>query len=108
MITIEQQFAEKLHSYTLYRPQINTRTKDLIDLLFLLDHKNRILDNFLHALQRVFRDGNTHPLPKILPQPTMSWQKPFDRMAAEWGISQSLKNGFIKISEFYNTMQKMS
>ena len=39
MISIEEQFAEKIHSYTLPRDKINTRTKDLIDAVLLLNQK---------------------------------------------------------------------
>ena len=91
MISIEQQFAEKLHSYTFPREQINTRTKDLIDLILLLKPKNRAPEAFQYALQRVFRARNTHLLPAVLPEPPVSWQKPFAIMAAECGISQSLE-----------------
>jgi len=105
MISIEQQFAEKLHSYTLPREQINTRTKDLIDLILLLNHKNRTTEAFQYALQRVFKARNTHLLPTVLPEPPVIWQKPFAKMAAECGISQSLKDGFTKVSEFYDALQ---
>lgn len=108
MISIEQQFAEKLHSYTLPRAQINTRTKDLIDLILLLKSNNRAFEAFQHSLHRVFRARNTHLLPEILPEPPVSWHKPFAEMAVECGISQSLKDGFTKVSEFYNVLQGIS
>lgn len=108
MISIEQQFAEKLHTYTLPRTQINTRAKDLIDLILLLSSNDRSLASFHHSLQRVFRARKTHPLPVILPQPPVSWEKPFAEMATECGISPSLREGFTKISEFYNALQEMA
>ncbi len=113
MISIEQQFAEKLHSYTLPRPQINTRTKDLIDLILLdlillLKSNNQVLEAFQSSLHRVFRARNTHLLPEILPEPPVSWQKPFEKMAIECGISPSLKDGFTKVSEFYNALASKS
>ena len=63
---------------------------------------------FQHALHRVFRARNTHPLPAVLPEPPVSWQKPFAEMAAECGISKSLKDGFTKVSEFYKALQRVS
>ena len=108
VISIEQQFAEKLHSYTLPREQINTRSKDLIDLILLLKPENRPLEAFQHALQRVFRARNTHLLPAVLPEPPLSWQKPFAVMAAECGISQSLNDGFMQVSAFYLALRKHS
>ncbi len=56
-------------------------------------------------LRKVFRARNTHLLPEVLPEPPVSWQKPFAEMAAECGISQSLQKGFTKVSEFYNVLQ---
>lgn len=108
MISIEQQFAEKLHSYTLPREQPNTRTKDLIDLILLLKPPNRSPEAFQNAIQMVFRARNTHLLPAVLQQPPESWQKPFAKMAAECGISQSLQDGFTKVSAFYNALQGIS
>lgn len=99
MISREQQFAEKLHSYTLPREQINTRTKDLIDLILPLKSSDRTLEAFQHSLQRVFRARNTHLLPEVLPEPPVSWHKPFAAMAVECGISQSLKEGFTNVSD---------
>jgi hypothetical protein len=58
MISVEQQFAEKLHSYTLPREQINTRTKDLIDLILLLNQENRSPESFQNSLRRVFKPRN--------------------------------------------------
>ncbi len=107
MISVEQQFAEKLHSYTLPREGINTRAKDLIDLILLLK-PNRAPEAFQHSIQRVFRARNTHLLPEVLPAPPEIWLKPFATMAAECGISQSLMEGFEKVSEFYNSLQEMS
>lgn len=106
IISVEQQFAEKLHSYTLPRGQINTRAKDLIDLILLLQPTKSALETFKNALQRVFRARNTHLLPAVLPEPPMSWQKPFGAMAAECGISQSMEDGFTKVSSFYNALQE--
>jgi predicted nucleotidyltransferase component of viral defense system len=41
IISAEQQFAEKLHAYTLPRGErVNTRTKDLIDMVLLIQREN--------------------------------------------------------------------
>lgn len=104
MISVEQQFAEKLHSYTLPRTQINTRSKDLIDLILLLKHKNRLPEAFQLALKRVFKARNTHSLPAILPDPPAVWEGPFSRMAVECGIVESMHDCFTKVSDFYHQM----
>src|SRR5580704_5546106 len=57
MIAREQQFAEKIHAYTLPRNAANSRVKDLVDLALLIGagglDKQRILD----ALRLTFDDG---------------------------------------------------
>jgi hypothetical protein len=70
--------------------------------------KNPVPEAFQHALQKVFRTRKTHLLPEVLPEPPDSWQQPFAKMAAECGISQSLKDGFEKVSDFYNALQEMN
>ncbi|MDP1836102.1 MAG: nucleotidyl transferase AbiEii/AbiGii toxin family protein [Chlamydiales bacterium] len=107
MISVEQQFAEKLHSYTLPREQINTRTKDLIDLILLLNLRDQTPEVFLNALQRIFRARNTHLLPATIPKPPESWSKPFAAMATECGISSNLAEGFTKVSDFFDRIQSV-
>lgn len=66
----------------------------------------RLLRNSRVILQ-VDKQNHTHLLPAVLPKPPLSWQKPFAVMAAECGISQSLKDGFTNVSEFYNALQRI-
>lgn len=105
VISIQQQFAEKIHTYTLPREQINTRSKDLIDLVLLLEIKNRPPEAFQHSLHRVFKARNTHPVPEMLPEPPSSWQKPFAKMAADCSISLNLKECFSKVATFYGALR---
>ena len=66
MIAREQQFAEKIHAYTLPRNAANSRVKDLVDLALLIGSggldKQRILD----ALRLTFERRGTHDLPAEL------------------------------------------
>jgi len=62
VISREQQFAEKVHAYSLPRgDRVNTRTKDLIDMLLLIQHGK--LDNPRLAAQykRHSRKGRRTP-----------------------------------------------
>ncbi len=106
IISQAQQFAEKVHAYPFPRNQINTRTKDLIDLILLLKIKNQETRTFQNALSRVFRARNTHLLPLILPKPPTSWVKPFTTMAVDCGIDESLDDSFKKVSAFYDELQR--
>jgi hypothetical protein len=77
MIAREQQFAEKIHAYTLPRNAANSRVKDLVDLALLIGSggldKQRILD----ALRLTFERRGTHDLPAGLVPPPADWQIPF-------------------------------
>lgn len=106
MISTSQQFAEKAHSYTLPRPQRNTRTKDLVDLILLLKRTKHTPEAFKNALEHVFRCRDTHPLPETLPKPPMGWENDFARMATECGLRLSLDEGFNTVAAFYNSLQK--
>jgi hypothetical protein len=103
MISIEQQFAEKLHAYTLLRGQrINTRPKDLIDMVLLLNIKTPKPDDMLRAVQKVFKKRDTHPLPQRLAPPPVIWNGQFIEMATECGLSQNMQEHFEKISKFFD------
>lgn len=103
MISIEQQFAEKLHTYTLLRGQrVNSRPKDLIDMVLLLNMKIPKSDEMLRALQKVFKKRDTHPLPQRLEPPPAVWNTQFIEMAVECGLPQDMQGSFEKISVFFN------
>lgn len=71
-ITKEQQFAEKLHAYTLPRVGVtNTRVRDLLDMYLLIKmglDTNRVKD----ALHSIFKRRNSHELPSVLIPPPES------------------------------------
>lgn len=101
-ISQEQQFAEKLHAYTLPRKdRLNTRVKDLVDMLLLIREgfmKEALLKENLH---RVFQRRNTHSLPSVLPLPPNDWEPKFDLLAKECGMDESLDQAITTVREFY-------
>lgn len=103
MISIEQQFAEKLHAYTLPRGvRVNSRTKDLVDMVLLLNMKKLKLEECRHVIQYVFKTRNTHPLPEQLVEPPVEWQLQFADMATECGLSPDMGEAFKEVAHFYN------
>ncbi len=67
VIRAEQQFAEKLHAYTLPRGErVNTRTKDLIDMVFLIRGEKLDKGKTATAVRVTFAKRSTHDLPKDL------------------------------------------
>lgn len=98
IISIEQQFAEKLHAYTLPRPdRLNTRVKDLIDMVLLTRIRPLDLPAFKSALDQVFRVRKTHNLPQKLEPPPNQWHSPYDELAKECSLSLSLGDAFAEV-----------
>ena len=81
---LSQQFAEKVHAYTLPRQDhANTRVKDLVDLVLLLYMEVLDLEQVSEALRATFKTRSTHPLPARLPKPPPAWSEPFAALASE-------------------------
>jgi hypothetical protein len=100
MIAREQQFAEKIHAYTLPRNAANSRVKDLVDMALLIGagglDKRRILD----ALRLTFERRGTHDLPAGLIPPPADWQIPFNALAEECGLPADVAGVFAGVQEF--------
>ncbi len=100
MIAREQQFAEKIHAYTLPRNTANSRVKDLVDLALLIGSggldKQRILD----ALRLTFERRETHDLPADLLPPPADWQIPFQALAEECGLPTDIATVFAGVQQF--------
>jgi hypothetical protein len=83
-----QQFAEKIHAYTFpWSGRLNTRTKDLVDLVLLIERGSLEIDAIRTALTATFRKRNSHALPTELPPPPDHWEVDFPAMANEAGLS---------------------
>ena len=87
-ISKPQQFAEKLHAYTFpWAGRQNTRTKDLVDLVLLIERGVPDVAGIRSALQATFATRGTHPLPTSLDPPPRVWAVDFPPMAIEAGLS---------------------
>ncbi len=100
MIAREQQFAEKIHAYTLPRNAANSSVKDLVDMALPIGagglEKRRILD----ALRLTFERRGTHDLPVSLVPPPADWQVPFHALAEECGLPTDVATVFAGVQEF--------
>jgi hypothetical protein len=100
MIPKAQQFAEKIHAYTLPRTTPNSRVKDLVDLALLIGDQNLDRQMVLRALQLTFERRGTHLLPSALDIPPQEWQKPFEALAAECGLPTGCDAAFEAVRAF--------
>lgn len=105
MIAREQQFAEKVHAYTLPRTAANSRVKDMVDLALLIKsgglEKRRILD----ALHLTFERRGAHDLPVALVTPPMDWQIPFRALAEECGLPTDVAAVFATVQQFLDEVK---
>lgn len=101
MISREQQFAEKIHAYTLPRSSPNSRVKDLVDLALLTGDNRLDQARVFNALHLTFERRNTHPLPASLNQPPEEWQKPFQALAKECGLRTDIAAVFDQVHTFF-------
>ena len=101
MIPREQQFAEKLHAYTLPRHgAANTRVRDLVDMVLLVKSGTLRNDKVAEAIRVTFDRRKTHALPDTLPVPPAEWQKPYQALARECGLSGEVKDAFHILQTF--------
>ena len=81
---------EKVHSNTFsWSVRVNTPTKDLVDLVLLIERSLPVEAAIRSALRATFAARATHPLPASLDPPPASWAVDFPAMAAEAGLSKA-------------------
>lgn len=102
----EQQFAEKLHAYTLPRGErVNTRVKDLVDLILLIDLGLPDQERMRQALHATFERRRTHTLPATLEPPPRSWRLPYSALAEECHlVLTEMGAAFTLVSTYYQTI----
>lgn len=106
-ISREQQFAEKLHAYTLPRERPNTRVKDLVDLILLIESELLDPKKVVHALQATFKRRGTHPLPPALTPPSEDWRGPLEKLALECGLPVALETAFGGVRDYFHGLSKI-
>jgi len=102
----EQQFAEKIHAYTLPRgDRGNTRVKDLVDLVLLIQLGLPNAAQVKVALTATFERRQTHPIPIALALPPEAWQAQYADLAAECDLAQKhVRDGFTFVATFWETL----
>jgi hypothetical protein len=104
MIPREVQFAEKLHAYTMPRSVPNSRVRDLIDMVLLINEGKLQHEKAAAALKAVFARRKTHVPAEALEPPPHNWESVFAGMAKECGLEIDLKAGFEILSRFYSRL----
>lgn len=106
VISAEQQFAEKLHAYTLPRGErTNTRTKDLVDMVLLIREGKIDRKKAGTAVRATFARRATHAIPKELDAPPAEWEPVFEELARECNLKMKLREEFEKVREFTDALE---
>ena len=100
------QFAEKAHAYSFpWSNRLNTRSKDLVDLVLLIERGIPNPTQIRRALEVTFGTRKTHPLPESLPPPPAFWAIDFPEMARETGISTTdYLEAFAVVDSFWTSL----
>jgi hypothetical protein len=104
MIAREQQFAEKIHAYTVPRSTPNSRVRDLVDLHLLIASGSLDASLCTDALRQTFERRNTHELPKELVPPPADWDRPFLVLAEECRIDIGYREAFDTLLRFWTAL----
>ena len=100
-ISPEQQFAEKLHSYTLPRQKLNSRVKDLVDMVLLINNGTLDNDRVRLAIEKTFGMRNTHPIPSELDEPPDFWTERFTVLAESCRMETDMMNAFSVVVRYW-------
>jgi hypothetical protein len=84
---------------------VNTRTKDLIDMVLLIRGEKLDQDKTADAVRATFLKRATHELPKELDPPPAEWEPVFDALAKECDLTITLREGFELVREFKKTLE---
>jgi Nucleotidyl transferase AbiEii toxin, Type IV TA system len=100
---VVQHLAEKLHAYTLPRNQLNTRVKDLIDLVTMAAVEVVEGGALLASVRATFEARASHVLPTRLPDPPVEWVASYARLAGDSPVATitDLENGFALALAFW-------
>ena len=82
VISIEQQFTEKLHSYTQPRENANSRVKDLIDMVLLIKQTNMSEEKIQKIARITFSKRDDQVFPPVFENAPESWRKRYPDLAA--------------------------
>ena len=100
-ISREEHFAQKLHAYTLPRAdRANTRVKDLVDLVLLIDSGGMNMERLKRDITDTFSRRKTHAVPVVMESPPGFWKPVFERLAAECGMDGDMTAQFEKVACF--------
>jgi hypothetical protein len=104
-LSIEQHWAEKFHAYTRPREATNSRVRDLVDLVLILEEQQPSLDGVRKAVAVTFARRHSHAIPEEIPPPPAAWATPFAELAAECGLDYTPAAAYQRVRDFWRVRQ---
>jgi len=103
-----QQFAEKIHAYSHpWGDRVNTRSRDLVDLVLLIERGRLDTRDVQRALAATFGRRHGRNVPNDLAPPPSSWAAEFPTMAAEAGLTaRDLAAAFKTLRAFWQVIDR--
>ena len=101
-----QHFAEKVHALTRPRAEsINSRVKDLADMLLLMNLGLPDPPEVRHAVKEIFIGRKSHDIPKRIEQPPATWISSFAAMAGELQLTETTPDRAItRLNDYWATL----
>ena len=98
-----QHFAEKLHALTRdHGDRLNTRVRDLVDLMLLIELELVRAPDVLPVVRHVFESRGTHPVPGDLPDPPAGWARDYAEEAAATSLrTHTLDEAMSQLRSFW-------
>lgn len=80
---VAQHIAEKIHALTLPRDQENSRSRDLVDLVWFAERFTSTSDAIIDAATATFARRADHPWPPVIEAAPEAWDRTYDRYSKE-------------------------
>ena len=106
-ISKEQQFAEKFHAYTM-SGQDNSRVKDLVDMILLIQEGKMSKSKVKESIIAVFNSHKFSQIPSKLNPPPPAWPPTFSKLADECEIKITIKEAFQMLDSFYSKLKMIA
>ena len=102
-----QHFAEKLHALTReHGERPNTRVRDLVDLLLLIELDLVRASDVLPLVCHVFESRGTHPVPVEIPNPPATWARDYAEDAEATALrARTLDEAMSRLRDFWRDAQ---
>lgn len=101
-----QHFAEKIHALT--RPfddRINTRVKDLADLMLFSRHGLPQTNDVKNAVTKIFENRKTHEIPSSIGIPPATWATSYSAMASQLNLKErTIESATDRLNDYWKTI----